>query len=276
MAGKISELRSENPTSIYVDAGDSVFGYTPPKALSEGRFHPVIDFYNLIKPDVLEIGNHELQFEGTRTASGKADNLAGFLREAGFPVICSNLVDAKTGEAPEGLKPYVMKEIPLPGGGVMKVGILGVVTQNMANRERHPLVGAGYDVTDPVEAMRKAIKAARTEGAEKIVLLHHDYTERAKHLAGEVDGIDVIIGAHDHRETMEPRLFDTPSGGKTLYVNSGSYSKYVGDLQLVIDSGTRRIIDFSHRLHPVDGATLPHGGILSLCREWERRYALVR
>jgi len=53
-------------------------------------------------------------------------------------------------------------------------------------------------------------------------------------LAATVDGIDVIVSGHTHDTLAQPKVVTTPSGGTTLIVTAGSYTMYLGVLNLTV------------------------------------------
>jgi 2',3'-cyclic-nucleotide 2'-phosphodiesterase (5'-nucleotidase family) len=74
-------------------------------------------------------------------------------------------------------------------------------------------------------------------------------------LAREVDGIDVILGAHTHTSD-EPRgvRVRTPSGGETLVCQAGEYLKFLGEaeLKLELSDGKYKLVSATEKLIPID------------------------
>ena len=52
--------------------------------------------------------------------------------------------------------------------------------------------------------VRKAVAAARAQGAQVVVLLSHNGFDVDRKLAGRVEGIDVILTAHTHDALPAP------------------------------------------------------------------------
>ena len=66
-------------------------------------------------------------------------------------------------------------------------------------------------------------------------------------LAREVPGIDAIIDGHSHTAVKEPKVID-----KTILVQAGEWSKYVGRLDLTIDTDLKRVTNSQYKLIPVN------------------------
>ena len=84
----------------------------------------------------------------------------------------------------------------------------------------------------------------RADGAELVVLLSHNGFDVDRKLAGNVEGIDVILTAHTHDAIPEPTIV-----GKTLLITSGAYGKFLSRLDL--DIGSDGVKDFSYSMIPV-------------------------
>jgi sulfur-oxidizing protein SoxB len=94
------------------------------------------------------------------------------------------------------------------------------------------------------------VEAARSEGAEVVVLLSHNGFDVDRKLAGRVPGIDVILCAHTHDALPEPVRV-----GDTLLIASGSNGKFLSRLDLDVRDG--RIMDYAYRLIPVFADAIP-------------------
>jgi len=92
--------------------------------------------------------------------------------------------------------------------------------------------------------VRRAVAAARAQGAEVVVLLSHNGFDVDMKLASRVEGIDVILTAHTHDALPQPTRV-----GATLLVASGSHGKFLSRLDLEVAGG--RVVDASYALIPV-------------------------
>ena len=94
------------------------------------------------------------------------------------------------------------------------------------------------------EDVQKQVHAARTGGADLVVLLSHNGFDVDRKMASRVRGIDVILTAHTHDALPSPVKVDG-----TLLIASGSHGKFVSRLDL--DIRDKRIADFRYTLIPV-------------------------
>ena len=94
------------------------------------------------------------------------------------------------------------------------------------------------------EKVAERVRAARTAGAQLVVLLSHNGFGVDRKMAARVPGIDVILTAHTHDAMPEPLLV-----GRTLLVASGCYGKFVSRLDL--DVGAEGVKAWRYALIPV-------------------------
>lgn len=76
--------------------------------------------------------------------------------------------------------------------------------------------------------------------ADLVVVLSHLGLPQDVKLAGEVDGIDVVISGHTHNRLREPVWV-----GRTPIIQSRGHGSFVGRLDLVVDG--RAVVDVWHR-----------------------------
>lgn len=139
--------------------------------------------------------------------------------------------------------PYVIKE--LSGRRVAVVGQAFPYTP-IANPQRFiPDWTFGINPNDLQELVND-IRAK--EKPDAVVLLSHNGMDVDIKLAGDVTGIDVILGGHTHDGVPKP-LEIKNSGGMTLVTNAGSNGKFLGVLDLSF--GADGVKSYQYRLLPV-------------------------
>ena len=94
------------------------------------------------------------------------------------------------------------------------------------------------------DELKELVEEVRADGAGLVVLLSHNGFDVDRKLAGNVDGIDVILCAHTHDALPEPTDVDG-----TLMIASGTNGKFLSRLDL--DVGPDGVKDFSYKLIPV-------------------------
>src|ERR1017187_8335514 len=229
----IRQIRAQEKNVLLVDAGDTMQG-TPVSFLSDGQV--MVKCLNQLHYDSWTWGNHEFDW-----GLGK---LAACAERAEVPIVVANIKEAGRGGNPTSqritsrLKPYRMREID----GV-KVGIIGLDTPDIPSWSR-PRLFAGLEFTDSVETLRPIVPEARAAGAQVLVLVcHQGYREAGDDHANQVNAIarnfpelDVIIGAHTHRNFPEFKV------SNILYSQADYHGIYLGRVDLVFDTEKGRVV----------------------------------
>jgi sulfur-oxidizing protein SoxB len=156
--------------------------------------------------------------------------------ELGFPFLGANIFDAEWDEP--AYEPYQMFE----RGGV-QVAVIGQAFPYM------PIANPKWMFPDlsfgvRQDRMAEVVAEVRGAGAECVVLLSHNGFDVDRKLAGEVEGIDVILTGHTHDALPEPVQV-----GNTFLIASGSHGKFVSRVDLDIRDGAMQGIN--HRLIPI-------------------------
>ncbi len=231
-ATMIRQIRGQEKNVLLVDAGDTMQG-TPVSFLSDGQV--MVKCLNQLHYDSWTWGNHEFDWGLTK--------LAGCAERAEVPIVVANIQEASRGGNPTSqritsrLKPYLVREID----GV-KVGIIGLDTPDIPSWSR-PRLTAGLEFTDSVETLRRIVPEARAAGAQILVLVcHQGYREAGDDHANQINAIarnfpelDVIIGAHTHRNFPEFKV------SNVLYTQADYYGIYLGRVDLVFDTEKGRL-----------------------------------
>ena len=103
-----------------------------------------------------------------------------------------------------------------------------------------------------LQALVDAIKTR--ENPDAIVLLSHNGMDVDVKLAGEVTGLDAILGGHTHDGMPKPVIVSNGTG-RTIVTNAGSNGKFLACLDF--DFGPGGVRDFRYRLLPVFSNLLP-------------------
>lgn len=253
LAGCVRMIREENarkgiPT-ILIDSGDFYLG-TPEGDLSKGA--ALIELMNAVGYDAAAVGNHDWD--------GGVGNLIGLAANAGFPLLGANVVDPESGETPPFLRRWIVKDF-----GALRVGVAGITLENPTPQEMPGGKGA-IVCAEPEKPLRESIAELRREGAAVIVLASHIGMGRDKRLAREVEGVDVILGGHDHLAVRQP--YHSRAHG-TLICHPGSYGRHLGRLDLELDPATGRVASHSYELIPLyEGRCPPDEAAAAIVEKW--------
>ncbi|HND68951.1 MAG TPA: bifunctional UDP-sugar hydrolase/5'-nucleotidase, partial [Candidatus Obscuribacter sp.] len=227
IAHLLRKLKKENKNCLTIDAGD-IFQGTPLFTRYKGEVE--VELLNKLGYDLYTIGNHEFDEGGI--------NLADKLARARFDVICANLDAAQLPALARVMKPSVIKEL---GDSKVKVGFVGAITPDIESLSmRRDGARLKRDATKAKEAawlapIQEEVSKLKDQGIDKIILVTHCGVDYDKVIAENIAEVDAIIGGHSHSRLSEPVLVNRGEAGPCLIVQTGSYGRSLGQLQLTFD-----------------------------------------
>lgn len=238
LSGYINKVRNEEPNVLYAIAGDMFRG-----SLIDSEFRGIstIEIMNLLTPDVVTVGNHEVDY-------GLAHLL--FLEKcADFPIINSNMYVTLNETR------LFRSHIVLEAGG-MKILFIGVLTEDVLSSTRaEELIGTMIDIRDAAEEVRKVTDAYMTPDIDLTVLLTHigfDFDKQLAAKLGPDSDVDIIIGGHSHTYLEEPCVVaDIP------IVQAAVGTDQIGRFDIVYDEFTGKIDSYTWKLIPVTEENCP-------------------
>lgn len=226
LAAKVGEIRTargaEGTPTLLLDAGDFMMG----TAFTLLRGESELSLMDLLGYDVITLGNHEFDWTPSQTAK-----IFGLIPLLGLhmQVVASNLIFSATSTKDDDLEDlYGVGNVIQPNWikdiDGLKVGFFGLLGQDATS-----VAPFASPVTfeDQSTAAAAAVASLQAQGAQLIICLSHSGLEEDSALARAVSGIDVIISGHTHEKTTTPITV-----GKTLIVQAGDYSRYLGVLDL--------------------------------------------
>ena len=238
LSGYVNKVRMEEKNAIYCIAGDMFRGSVID---SEFRGISTIEIMNMLSPDVVTIGNHEIDY-------GIAHLL--FLEKcAKFPIINANLHIA-TNHARLFKSHHIME---IDGMRILFIGVLTESVLSMAKKEA--LVGGFVDISDAATEVECICNAYHSLDIDCTVLLTHIGFEEDKQLAAQLDpslGVDIIIGGHSHTFLEKPACVNG-----ILIAQAGTGTDQIGRFDLEIDTDTNSICGFCWRSIPITDEHCP-------------------
>lgn len=236
-ATQIRRWRRENSDSILIDAGD-VYQGTDVSLRNKGAL--MIDLLNHLEYDAWVIGNHE--FDWGMECFERA------LQQSNMPVLAANmLTEGKpAGEFPDAkhpfakVQPFILKEI----AGI-KIAIIGVTTPGMPFW-LWPEFTRGLDFQHPVEPVRRAIRSAKSAGADAVVLTGHmglktrtggdDFANTVMALTSEFPEVAIFIAGHTHQD-IPSRLTNG-----VLFTQADHFGIHAGRVDLLFDRNSKKLL----------------------------------
>ena len=238
LSGYLSKVRKEEKNTIYCIAGDMFRGSVID---SEFRGISTIEIMNMLAPDVVTVGNHEIDY-------GIAHLL--FLEKcAKFPIINANL-HINTNNARLFQSHRI---IEIDGMKILFIGIITETVLSMAKKEA--LVGGFVDIHDAVSEVERICNAYRSLDVDCTVLLTHIGFEEDKALAARLDpslGVDIIIGGHSHTYLEKPEQVNG-----ILIAQAGTGTDQIGRFDLEIDTDSNSISRFAWQSIPITDEYCP-------------------
>ena len=223
----VRAVREHKPEAIFLDAGDIFQGTLFWTMHKERMPSTLLDLmgYQAITP-----GNHEFD-EGN-------DTFLRYIAAVQTPVLAANLNFAPSPVQPgaDHLQPYIVLE-----RNGRKIGLVGIVnpdTPILASPDPEAHFG------EAKTALEGAIKELKAQGVNIIIAIVHLGLENEKRLAREVNGLDIIVGAHSHSllsntldnaEGPYPVVELTPAGEPVLVVTAHTGCVYLGRLEASFD-----------------------------------------
>lgn len=222
------EALKENPNTFMTLGGDTV---SPSVETRTFRGKQMIDAWNQIGLDYSVLGNHEFDI--------KTEEILERIKESKFTWLGSNVFDTKTRKIFADLPTFVIREVD----GV-KIGFIGFLlpeTKETSSMEDHLRI---EDYCKTANALIPQMKAA---GANTIVALTHMFMFQDKHLARCAEGIDLILGGHEHT------LLQSSSNGTPIF-KMWADARQVGKFDLFIDKKTGKLQSMDWEIIPVTDA----------------------
>lgn len=226
-AALIKEIRAVEEHVLLFDSGDIMQG-TPYFNFFGGE----VEFKAMSKMgyDAATVGNHDFD--------AGIDGLDKQLKNAGFPLVCSNydfsdtILEGKT-------KEYLVLE-----RGGLKIGVLGLgikldglVPKALYQETRY---------LDPVEQGNRVARILREEKKCDLVvcLSHLGYKYKGGEisdvlLAPQTRNIDIILGAHTHTFLDRPDVVNNLDGKGVLINQVGFAGIWLGRIDLTLSSGKK-------------------------------------
>jgi 5'-nucleotidase / UDP-sugar diphosphatase len=223
LAQERQKLQGQNV--IFLNAGDNFQGslfYTTYKGKAEG------EFLNQMKPDAMTFGNHEFD-------DGE-DTLAAFMDMIKFPVVSANVLPVDQSKLKGKYTPSLVLEV-----GGQKIGVVGAVTNDVVDISSP---GPNLKIEDDAKSIAAEVEKLKAQGVNKIIALTHTGYPRDRDVIAKIPGVDVVVGGHSHTllsntdpkaEGPYPTMVDNPDGYKVPVVQAASYSKYLGEIEVVFD-----------------------------------------
>ena len=233
LSGYINKVRQEEKNVLFVISGDMVQGSLIDK---EYRGISTIEIMNYLAPDVVTLGNHELDYG--------LPHLLFLEKMANFPIVNANLYIKKYNKRL--MNPYVILNVD--GFDIM---FIGIVTQEvLKSLKRDGSISTFISLEEAAREVGKICDAYKNDDIDLTILLTHIGFEEGKKLAAMLNpewGVDMIIGGHSHTILEQPAKVND-----ILIAQAGVGTDQIGRFDVVVDDDTNSIVEWQWQLLPVD------------------------
>ena len=224
IATYVKEVRKSHPDLILVDIGDAIQDNQVEVFAKTEKYYkdnPVPKVLNAMNYDIFILGNHEFNFGMTA--------LDEILKDMKAKQLTANFYH-KDG------KRYIEPTTIIEKDGV-KLGIIGLTTPMSAKFEEDTGHLKNMKFSSPSEEAKVQIKALKEKGVDAIVVLAHMGIENENNipdtgvadLVNNVEGIDVIIAGHMHKNVSSETIKDT------VITEPHRYGTVVSEVDLTFD-----------------------------------------
>ena len=212
MDAYINRERAKGLPTLLMDAGDLMTG-TPisdieHKGVKGGLLFDIMEDLGF---DIMTLGNHEFD-------NGQ-ENVYKFYDVAQFPIINANL--RRNGKL---ITPTAYEILEIAG---LKVGVIGLMTEKFFDVVLKSSI-VGLEFVNSIEVTQEIVDKIDPL-TDLIILLTHAGVEEDKRWAREIQGIDLIIGGHQHKRLTEPLVENN-----VLILQTGSRTANLGRIEVVV------------------------------------------
>lgn len=245
LSGYINKVRAEEENVIYCIAGDMFRG-----SVIDAEYKGVstIEIMNLLGPDVVTIGNHEVDYG--------LSHLLFIEKCANFPIINANFHIRTNNKRL--FQPFYIAHID-----GMKILFIGIITEDvLAQTKMDKVIGSFVDICEAAEEIGRICNTYNPIDIDFTIILTHIGFEEDKKLAAILDpawGVDVIIGGHSHTFLEHPVKVND-----ILIVQAGTGTDQIGRFDIMVDTDLNAVDTYTWSTVPIDETHCPRDESLGI------------
>lgn len=251
-AAVIRTLRADYDGSLLLSSGDDLGN--DESGMLFRIFHgiPERTAMSAMGFDAGTIGNHDFD-EGVAVYKES-------LGATTFPIVSAN-IRFDDPDLQERVRPFIIREV-----AGTRIGIFGL---SYPDEEEYAPVLEGITLDPDTDAVAaRMVRELKEEKVDIIIALTHLGTEKDHALARAVDGIDLIVGGHDHITYIDQ--VSRSGGRKTMMFDAGVYGENVSVFSFRFRGSG--IEEPEWTVIPVDGSSGSDGKISSIIAPYEDEF----
>lgn len=230
IATYVKDVRKNNKNVILVNVGDAIQDNQVDVFAKDKKYykdHPIPKVLNEMKYDVFVLGNHEFNF-GMKA-------LDEILKDIKAKKLTANFYYKKND------KRYIDATTIIEKDGV-KLGIIGLSTPMSAKFEEDTGNLKDMKFTSPTEETRTQVDKLKAKGVDAIIVIAHMGIDNEnkipdtgmRDVINAVDGIDVVIAGHMHKDVPSETIKNT------LITEPHRYGTVVSEVDLTFDINDKK------------------------------------
>ena len=230
IATYVKDVRKNNKNVVLVDVGDAIQDNQVDVFAKDKKYykdHPIPKVLNEMKYDVFVLGNHEFNFG--------MEALDEILKDIKAKKLTANFYYKKND------KRYIDATTIIEKDGV-KLGIIGLSTPMSAKFEEDTGNLKDMKFTSPTEEARTQVEKLKAKGVDAIIVIAHMGIDNEnkipdtgmRDVINAVDGIDVVIAGHMHKDVPSETIKNT------LITEPHRYGTVVSEVDLTFDINDKK------------------------------------
>ena len=230
IATYVKDVRKNNKNVVLVEVGDAIQDNQIDVFAKDKKYykdHPIPKVLNEMNYDIFVLGNHEFNF-GMKA-------LDEILKDIKAKKLTANFYHKKND------KRYIDATTIIEKDGV-KLGIIGLSTPMSAKFEEDTGNLKDMKFTSPTEEARTQVEKLKAKGVDAIIAVTHMGIENENNIPdtgmrdviNAVDGIDVVIAGHMHKDVPSETIKNT------LITEPHRYGTVVSEVDLTFDINDKK------------------------------------
>ena len=230
IATYVKDVRKNNKNVVLVEVGDAIQDNQIDVFAKDKKYykdHPIPKVLNEMKYDVFVLGNHEFNFG--------MEALDEILKDIKAKKLTANFYYKKND------KRYIDATTIIEKDGV-KLGIIGLSTPMSVKFEEDTGNLKDMKFTSPTEEARTQVEKLKAKGVDAIIAVTHMGIDNENNIPdtgmrdviNAVDGIDVVIAGHMHKDVPSETIKNT------LITEPHRYGTVVSEVDLTFDINDKK------------------------------------
>ena len=230
IATYVKDVRKNNKNVVLVEVGDAIQDNQIDVFAKDKKYykdHPIPKVLNEMNYDIFVLGNHEFNF-GMKA-------LDEILKDIKAKKLTANFYHKKND------KRYIDATTIIEKDGV-KLGIIGLSTPMSAKFEEDTGNLKDMKFTSPIEEARTQVEKLKAKGVDAIIAVTHMGIDNENNIPdtgmrdviNAVDGIDVVIAGHMHKDVPSETIKNT------LITEPHRYGTVVSEVDLTFDINDKK------------------------------------